>query len=96
MTDEVLNDAVRRRDEWVAARLREVAPVLADVPERRARLLQSVQCMLVASNGHEASRYAREVAREAKAVAILNVEYNRTVARLMERAPLELRLPVNL
>lgn len=99
MTDEdvcrlAMDDAVRRRDEWVAARLREVAPALADVPEQTTRFLQNVQRMLAASNGYDAAVYAGEVVREARTVAALNVEHRRLAAHLMALAPLEFSVHV--
>ena len=72
---------------WVDAKMQEIAPTLADVPERIDRFLLSVRMMLAASNGYEAAQYAQEVAREAEIVALLNVEYKRALERLAALAP---------
>lgn len=89
-----MDDAVRRRDEWIAARILEIAPSFADAPERTTRFLQNVQRMLAAANPREAAQYAAEVAREVETVALLNVEYKRLVVHLAARAPLEFSVPV--
>lgn len=89
-----MDDAVRRRDEWIAARILEIAPSLADVPERTTRFLQSVQRMLAATNPREAGQYAAEVVTQATTVALLRVEYARVVEHLAARAPLEFSVPV--
>lgn len=87
---EALGYAAARRDAWVQARLREVAPSLATVPEQVQRLLSNVQNMLAASSAIEAGRYASEVMRDAATAAMLHVEWKRFTAELMARAPLEL------
>jgi hypothetical protein len=80
-------DAVAERDAWIEAQARDIAPHLADVPERINQLLASVQRMLAASDHREAQQYAQEVAREAPTVAHLHVERMRLMLHLMERAP---------
>lgn len=87
-----LNKAQDAQRAWVAEQLRQLAPDLADVPDRRRRFLEAAQRLLVATNTNEAAGLAAMVASEAHSLAILGPEYHHEAARLWSIAPLRIVL----